>query len=115
MRSGAAWVVWTPPLGRADVPAPGVRPNTDWASVSPFCAARGHRRARVYCFWVLLGTKTRISRRQSRIGGKQRSRCVRPTWAVRLCDRQPDRRTRFFVDRRPMHCPEYFEYFELEN
>ena len=53
MSSGAAWVVWTPPLGRADVPAPGVRPNTDWASVSPFYAARGHRRARVYCFWVL--------------------------------------------------------------
>ena len=123
-------MVWAPPLGREDLPAPGVRPNTDWVHgfariglrQARFVRRRAatYRRVRVHCFWVYFGTKTRISRRQSRIGGTKRSRCVRPTWAVRLCGRQPDRRARFFdrlpgggfgwkklpLERRPRHAPQ---------
>ena len=52
MSSEATWVVWTAPLGRADRPEPGVRPNADLAMNNGFCAACAPRGARVCCFFA---------------------------------------------------------------
>ena len=59
MSSEATWVVWTAPLGRADRPEPGVRPNVDLATNSAFCAACGpdaRARAVFFCFLALKRT-----------------------------------------------------------